>query len=66
MENEIITTGSKDTSERCWKMCKCSKCGTVAECEPNFDFYGGEGELLICENCFKEKLRADGITPLNF
>jgi hypothetical protein len=66
MENKIITKGSENSSDRCHKLCKCSKCGVVASCEPHFDFYGEAGEPLICENCLKEKLKAEGITPLNF
>lgn len=66
MEDEVITYGSKEASDRCWKKCKCSKCDTVAECEPTFDFYGADGEPLICENCFKEKLAKEGVKPLNF
>jgi hypothetical protein len=66
MEQEIITMGCKNPSDRCYKLCKCSKCGVVAECEITFGFYGDDGEPLICEDCFKAKLRADGIEPLNF
>lgn len=66
METELITTGSKNPSDRCWKKCKCSTCGTIAECEPNFDFYGKDGEPLVCEDCFKKELKKDGITPINF
>ena len=39
--------------DRRWKMCLCSKCGTVAEGTPTFDFYdSGPGTPLVCENCF--------------
>ena len=51
--------------DRCWKVCKCSKCGIIAQCIPIFDFYGDDNkkEPLICENCFRKGLKEKGITP---
>ena len=45
-----------------YKLCKCSKCGMVGTCTPDFDFYveGDEdesiGKPLICETCFRKAL----------
>ena len=30
--------------DRCWKVCKCSKCGIIAQCIPIFDFYGDDNK----------------------
>lgn len=51
-----------DGSDRRWQNCRCSVCGTIQQCTPDNDFYGDDGEPLICESCFKEQLASDGIT----
>lgn len=33
------------------EMCQCSNCKVVAQCTPAFDFYGDDGEPLLCEPC---------------
>jgi hypothetical protein len=43
-----ITHGGTD---RGYKMCQCSRCKRVSECTPSNDFYGGEGDPLLCWAC---------------
>lgn len=50
-EGEPITHGTRDTSDRCYKMCRCAKCGAVAQCTPGFDFFGDEDQPLLCSDC---------------
>jgi len=58
-EHTPITHGGPD---RCYKICKCSKCSTVRECTPSFDFYtldeeGGDLGPLVCESCLRPIVR---------
>lgn len=48
---EPITHGG---TKRGYKQCKCSKCGIVSQCTPNFDFYTttDPNGPLLCERCF--------------
>lgn len=44
------------------KVCRCGKCGTVARCTPEFDFYAdNDGDPLECERCFRARIKARGI-----
>ena len=49
--NDPITHGGVD---RRYKRCRCSKCKTVRECTPDFDFYTRDSPegLLECETCY--------------
>lgn len=51
-EEEVLTRWNKDIA---YKLCQCSRCGTIRRCVPSFDFYkksDDPSELLICEACF--------------
>lgn len=52
MSDEVVLThrGTNPTEAQ-RKLCKCHLCGTVARCTPWFDFYGEEGDPLLCEIC---------------
>ena len=41
--------------DRGYKRCKCSSCGCIEICTPEFDFYTtpDHGDRLICEQCFQ-------------
>lgn len=49
----IITHASNEPHG--YKLCKCSECGVVRHCVPEFDFYVREGQPdngpLVCEAC---------------
>ncbi len=35
------------------QLCRCSVCGMIRQCTPNFDFYAVRGGApLICHDCF--------------
>ncbi len=60
--NIILTHATEE--ERCWKQCKCSKCGIIAQCTPDFDFYtpfNSPDSPLVCERCTMD----DVLTPKN-
>jgi len=42
-----------------YQKCRCAKCGFEAECTPACDFYGEDGEPLLCEGCM---LASAGLT----
>lgn len=50
----LITHGGPN---RCYQICKCSKCNIVRECTPSFDFYtldeDGDNGPLVCESCMR-------------
>ena len=49
--SDVITTGDKD---RCFRKCKCAKCGVVEVCTPTNDFYTipkNRDSLIYCEAC---------------
>lgn len=47
------------------RMCRCSSCGRVEECRPEFDFYGEPGQLLVCEACLKKTLGPEDMPMLD-
>jgi hypothetical protein len=47
-----------DPSKVQWQWCRCVKCGIVAICRPDFDFYARKaGDPHQCETCFKADLQ---------
>lgn len=58
MSHQISKPITRGGVERRYKMCVCSRCGIVAVCRPNFDFYAGPNEedqnLLRCERCAQQ------------
>lgn len=48
--------------------CKCSECGIVAKCTPDFDFYvrieNEDTKLLTCESCVMKPFRARPILQM--
>lgn len=52
--------------QRQFQFCYCDSCGRVARCVPSFDFYGGQGEPLVCETCFSATCRAKGWNTEDF
>jgi hypothetical protein len=44
----VITHGGAD---RRYKMCQCYRCKKISECTLENDFYGFEGEPLLCWTC---------------
>ena len=47
--------------ERPYKYCLCYKCGTIAKCVPQFDFYThGDEDRLICEKCMHAGIKGNG------
>lgn len=51
MTKSPITHGGPD---RRYEMCQCSKCGTVQQCVPGYDFFTTTDDLgpLLCSDCF--------------
>ncbi len=43
-----ITHGGPD---RRYKFCLCRKCKQVKHCTPNDDFWGKDGQPLLCSDC---------------
>ena len=41
----------KDTDDRRDRVCRCAECGHQAQSSIVNDFYGEDGEPLLCERC---------------
>ena len=63
--NAPITHAVGNDTDRCYKLCKCSVCGTVKTCTPTFDFYGKNGAPLRCEDCFRIEMETRGTPFVN-
>ncbi len=37
------------------QMCRCSVCEIEGQCTPSNDFYGQDGDPLLCERCMLKK-----------
>lgn len=44
-----------DNQDRRYKECFCSVCKTSGICIPAHDYYGSNGEPLVCEPCFMQQ-----------
>lgn len=63
MKKQPTAVITHDGLPRAYRICRCSVCGTEAECTPRFDFYGSNGAPLKCETCFERTvLRPLGVT----
>jgi hypothetical protein len=50
---ERIVTHDRPGEDRGMRLCRCSVCGMVRLCTPDFDFYARDpGGPLVCHNCF--------------
>jgi len=50
---EPIVTHARPGEDRGMRLCRCSVCGLVRRCTPNFDYYAThEWGPLECPNCF--------------
>ncbi len=45
-----MTAKNSTAEDRAHKFCRCDKCGIVARCEPEFDFFVVD-DVLTCERC---------------
>ena len=45
------THATKKGTDRQNKVCKCHKCGGIERCTPIRDFWGAEGQPLLCDDC---------------
>ena len=51
----VFEVAGADAQERKLQLCRCHMCGIVERCTPEADFYGYEGERLVCERCVPAK-----------
>lgn len=52
-------------TDRGYKFCRCSECKEIGLCTPNSDYWGNDGEPLLCEPCFDAwALRSTGATEI--
>jgi hypothetical protein len=49
-ENPFTHAGKNRQREQ-GKYCKCRHCGNVEICTPRRDFWGGDGQPLLCDDC---------------
>lgn len=61
MSENVVTHGGQHADDRRARLCKCSRCKVIERCRPDFDFYGGAGEPLVCEKCFGAELARQGL-----
>jgi hypothetical protein len=47
-ENQFTHAGKNRQREQ-GKYCKCRRCGNVEVCTPERDFWGGNGQPLLCD-----------------
>lgn len=59
--SKVHTHAIGDAAQRAGQLCKCGTCGVVSRCQPDFDFYGQNGEALKCERCFRAELAKEGL-----
>jgi hypothetical protein len=56
----VFEVAGADAAERKHQWCRCAMCGVVERCTPSNDFYGQEGEGLVCERCVLKKHKIPG------
>jgi hypothetical protein len=56
----VFEVAGADAQERGDQLCRCHMCGVVERCTPEADFYGLEGERLVCERCLPAQIGLSG------